>query len=52
MPTPAEYRHLAELLLRLAAEATEVYAREELLELAAEFRRAAARLEGGRSEPS
>jgi hypothetical protein len=52
MPTRAEYRHMAELLQRLAAEATELYAREELVELSAEFRKAAASLEGGQSEQS
>ena len=46
MPTAAKYRHMAELLLRLAARATDVYARESLLELAAEFHEAAGRLEG------
>jgi hypothetical protein len=50
MPTPARY--MAELLLRLADQATELYAREGLLELAAEFRSSAARLEGRRSEQS
>jgi hypothetical protein len=42
MPTAAEYRHMAELLLRLAAQTTDAYAREALLELAAEFHEAAA----------
>jgi hypothetical protein len=46
MPTAAEYRHMAELLGRLAARATDIYAREALLELAAEFHEAAACLDG------
>jgi hypothetical protein len=34
MPAPDEYRHMAELALKLASEATEPYAKEALLELA------------------
>ena len=39
MPTPAECWHRAEALVKLAALATQLYAREMLLERAAEFRR-------------
>ena len=41
MPTPAECWHRAEALVKLAALATQLYAREMLLERAAEFRRMA-----------
>jgi hypothetical protein len=41
MPTRAEYRHMADQVLKLAYQATEPYAKEALLELAAEFRKAA-----------
>ena len=46
MPTPKECRQNAEDCLRLAREATTIYAREALLELAAEFREIAEQLEG------
>ena len=39
MPTPAECWHRAETLIKLAAMATQLYAREMLLERAAEFGR-------------
>jgi hypothetical protein len=45
MSTPEEYRYRAELLLKLASQATELYTRETLLELAAEFRKVAAVME-------
>ena len=38
MPTSAECWHCAENLVKLAAGATQLYAREMLLERAAEFR--------------
>ena len=44
MPTPKECRQNAEDCLRLAREATTIYAREALLELAAEFREIAEQL--------
>jgi hypothetical protein len=37
MPTPDEYRHMEEVVLTLAGETTEPYAKEALLELAAEL---------------
>jgi hypothetical protein len=43
MPTRDEYRHMADEVLKLADQATELYAKEALLELAAEFRKAATR---------
>ena len=43
MPTPEEYWYRAEALVKLAAAATQLYAREMLLERAAEFRQMAAR---------
>ena len=48
MPTPKECRQNAEDCLRLVREATTIYAREALLELAAEFREIAEQLEGRR----
>ena len=45
VPTPKEYRHQAEECLALAGEATELYAKAALLELAAEFREKAEGLE-------
>ena len=41
MPTPAECWHRAEAMVKLAALATQLYAREMLLERAAEFRQMA-----------
>jgi hypothetical protein len=41
VPTPSECWHRAEALVKLAALATQLYAREMLLERAAEFRRTA-----------
>ena len=41
VPTPEECRHRAEALVKLAALATQLYAREMLLERAAEFRQMA-----------
>jgi hypothetical protein len=37
MPTPDEYRHMEEAVLKLAGETTEPYAKEALLELASEL---------------
>jgi hypothetical protein len=51
MPTPKECRQHAEECLRLANETTQIYARQALLELAAEFREIADELES-RSSPS
>jgi len=45
MPTPKLYRRQAEDCVELANEATELYAKTALLELAAEFRESAERLE-------
>jgi molecular chaperone GrpE (heat shock protein) len=45
MPTPKLYRRQAEDCAELANEATELYAKTALLELAAEFRESAERLE-------
>jgi hypothetical protein len=45
VPTPKEYRHQAGECLALAGEATELYAKAALLELAAEFREKAEGLE-------
>ena len=45
VPTPKEYRHQAEECLALAGQATELYAKAALLELAAEFREKAEGLE-------
>lgn len=45
MPTPKECRQHAEECLRLANETTQIYARQALLELAAEFREIAEELE-------
>jgi hypothetical protein len=45
MSTPEEYRYRAELFLKLASQATQLYTRETLLELAAEFRKVAAVME-------
>ena len=42
MTTPEEYWYRAEALVRLAAAAPQLYARETLLERAAEFRQMAA----------
>jgi hypothetical protein len=50
MPTPKECRQHAEECLRLANETTQIYARQALLELAAEFREIAKELES-RSSP-
>jgi hypothetical protein len=44
MPTPKECRQHAEECLKLAKEAAQVYARQALLELAAEFREVARRV--------
>ena len=44
MSTPEEYWYRAEALVKLAAAATQLYAREMLLERAAEFRQMAAHL--------
>jgi hypothetical protein len=49
MPTPKECRQHAEECLRLANETTQIYARQALLELAAEFREIAKELEDRRS---
>ena len=38
MPTAREYRHNAEICLKLACETNEIYGRTALLELATEFR--------------
>jgi hypothetical protein len=43
MSTPEEYSYRAEALVKLAAAATQLYAREMLMERAAEFRQMAAR---------
>ena len=43
VPTPAEYWHRAEALVKLAAMASQLYAREMLLERAEEFRQMGAR---------
>ena len=43
VPTPEEYWYRADLLVKLAAVATQLYAREMLLERAEEFRQMAAR---------
>jgi hypothetical protein len=51
MPTPKECRQHAEECLRLANETTQIYARQALLELAAEFREIAEELES-RNSPS
>ena len=51
MPTSKECRQHAEECLRLANETTQIYARQALLELAAEFREIAAQLEA-RSAPA
>jgi HEPN domain-containing protein len=51
MPTPKECRQHAEECLRLANETTQIYARQALLELAAEFRKIADELES-RTSPS
>jgi len=45
MPTPKECRQHAEECLNLAKEAPQIYARQALLELAAEFREVAEELE-------
>jgi molecular chaperone GrpE (heat shock protein) len=45
MPTPKLYRRQAKDCVELANEATELYAKTALLELAAEFRESAERLE-------
>ena len=37
MPTPDEYRHMAEIILKLASETTASYAKEALRELATEL---------------
>ena len=51
MPTSKECRQHAEECLRLANETTQIYARQALLELAAEFREIAEELES-RNSPS
>jgi hypothetical protein len=51
MPTPKLYRRQAEDCVELANEATELYAKTALLELAAEFRESAERLEHRMQEP-
>jgi hypothetical protein len=45
MPTPREYRHNAEVCLKLVNETKEIYAKVALIELAAEFRSMAEHLE-------
>ena len=50
MPTPKLYRRQAEDCAELANEATELYAKTALLELAAEFRELAERLEHRRDQ--
>jgi len=45
MPTAREYRHNAEICLKLACETNEIYGRTALLELATEFRAMAEYLE-------
>jgi len=45
MPTPKECRQHAEECLRLANETSQIYARQALLELAAEFHEIANQLE-------
>ncbi len=45
MPTPKLYRRQAEDCVELANEATELYVKTALLELATEFRESAERLE-------
>jgi hypothetical protein len=45
MPTPKECRQNAEECLKLANETTQIYARQALVELAAEFREVAAELD-------
>jgi len=45
MSKPQEYRWSAEICLRLAREASDIYARNGLLELAADFRVIAAEME-------
>ena len=45
MQTSKEYRHNAEICLRLASETKEVYARMALIDLATEFRALAEALE-------
>jgi len=47
MPTAREYRHNAEICLKLARETNEIYARTALLELATESRAMAEYLERG-----
>ena len=49
MSSPEEYRHSARMCMDLAAEAQDLYAREALMELAAEFSAAADKLERGGS---
>jgi transcription elongation GreA/GreB family factor len=51
MPTSKECRQHAEECLRLANETTQIYARQALLELAAEFRVIAEQLETRSSPP-
>jgi hypothetical protein len=51
MPTSKECRQHAEECLRLANETTQIYARQALLELAAEFREFAEQLETRSSPP-
>jgi hypothetical protein len=50
MPTPKEYRLRAHECLELMKEPSEWYVRAALLELAAEFRKRAEKIEG--TEPS
>jgi hypothetical protein len=45
MQTPKEYRHNAEVCLKLAYETKELYARMALIDLATEFRALAEALE-------
>jgi hypothetical protein len=52
MPTPKECRQHAEECLNLAKEAPQIYARQALLELAAEFREVAEELERRSSHPT
>ena len=52
MPTPAECWHRAEALVKLAALATQLYAREMLLERAAEFGRMATQRPASFADPS
>jgi len=52
VPTPAGCLHRAEALVKLAALATQLYAREMLLERAAEFGRMATQRPASFADPS